>query len=110
VIVADARVSIALASVATFGYCGCQPNMLALPGDFYPRSVLGAIWGLASMGAGFGGMLFTLVTGLVIQRWSYTPAFIGFGLLPLVCLWVLFRITFPAAAARAATENQLAAG
>jgi MFS transporter, ACS family, hexuronate transporter len=109
VIVADSRVSIALASVATFGYCGCLANMLALPGDFYPRNVLGAIWGFASMGAGFGGMLFTLVTGLTVQRWSYTPAFIGFGLMPLVCLAVLFWITFPAAAARA-RANQLTPG
>jgi ACS family hexuronate transporter-like MFS transporter len=101
VIVADSRASIALASVVTFGYCGCLANMLALPGDFYPRNVLGAIWGVASMGAGFGGMLFTLVTGLMIQHWSYTPAFILFALMPLVCLSVLFLITFPAAAARA---------
>ena len=28
---------------------------------------------LASMGAGFGGMLFTLITGWVVDRYSYTP-------------------------------------
>jgi ACS family hexuronate transporter-like MFS transporter len=43
------------------------------------------------MGAGFGGMVFTLITGWVVDHYSYTPAFIGFGILPLVCaaiLWV----------------------
>ena len=105
VIVADARVSIAFASIATFGFCGALANMLSLPGDFYPPGVLGAIWGVASMGAGFGGMLFTLVTGVVIQRWSYTPAFVGFSLLPLICLAVLFLITFPAAMARSLRET-----
>lgn len=100
-VVRDVGLSLALASVATFGYCGSLANMLSLPADFYPTSVLGAIWGVASMGSGFGGMVFTLITGLVIHRWSYTPVFIGFSLLPLICLSVLFLITFPAAAARA---------
>lgn len=104
-IVADVRLSIAFASVATFGFCGSLANMLSLPADFYPTSVLGAIWGVASMGAGFGGMLFTLITGLVIHRWSYTPAFIGFSLLPLICLLVLFLITFPAAGVRDAWNS-----
>jgi ACS family hexuronate transporter-like MFS transporter len=93
VLVSDARVSIAMVSVATFGYTGCLANMLALPGDLYPRNTLGSIWGLASMGAGFGGMLFTLVTGWVVQRWSYTPVFIGFGLIPLVAAGILLLVT-----------------
>ena len=37
------------------------------------------------MGAGFGGMLFTLITGWVVDHYSYTPVFIGFGILPLIC-------------------------
>ena len=35
----------------------------------------------AGVGSGFGGMVFTLITGWVMDHYSYTPVFIGFGLL-----------------------------
>jgi ACS family hexuronate transporter-like MFS transporter len=101
VLVADARVSVALVSIATFGYTGCLANMLALPADLYPKNTLGSIWGLASMGSGFGGMLFSLATGWVVAHFSYTPVFVGFGLLPLVAATILLLVTCKAARARA---------
>ena len=65
--------------------------MLTFPADVFPGNAVASVFGLASMGAGFGGMVFTLITGWVVDRYSYTPVFIGFGILPLVCaaiLWV----------------------
>lgn len=93
VLVSDARVSVALVSIATFGYTAASANLLALPADFYPKNSLASIWGLASMGSGFGGMLFSLATGWAVARFSYTPVFIGFGLLPLIMSAVLLRVT-----------------
>jgi ACS family hexuronate transporter-like MFS transporter len=93
VLAADVRISVALVSVATFGYTGCLANMLALPADHYPNNALASIWGLASMGSGFGGMLFSLLTGWVVARFSYTPVFIGFGLLPLLASAIMFLVT-----------------
>jgi ACS family hexuronate transporter-like MFS transporter len=86
-------VAIACVSVATFGYTGCLVNMLALPADYYPNQVLGSIWGMASMGSGFGGMVFTLLTGEVLVRFSYTPIFFGFGIMPLVSAAILIFVT-----------------
>src|SRR4029077_7289778 len=48
--------------------------------------------GLASMDSGFGGMLFTLITGWLVDHYSYTPVFIGFGLLPLICATILWLL------------------
>ena len=93
VLAPDPRWSIAFASVATFGYTGALANMLAMPGDIYPASAVASIWGLASMGSGFGGMLFTLLTGEGVARFSYTPVFIGFGLLPLVAAALIGFVT-----------------
>ncbi len=93
VLAQSASLSIAFVSVATFGYTGCLANLLALPGDYFVPEVLGSIWGLASTGAGFGGMLFSLITGLVVHRFGYTPVFAGFGLMPLVCLMILLTTT-----------------
>lgn len=96
VLVPDARLSMAFVSAATFGYTGSLANMLALPADAYPRNALASIWGLASMGSGFGGMLFSLLTGWVVAHYSYTPAFIGFGLLPLLAASILLGVSCPA--------------
>ncbi|MFB3826181.1 MAG: MFS transporter [Bryobacteraceae bacterium] len=108
VLVADARVSIALVSMATFGYTGCLANMLAFPADVYPKNTLGSIWGLASMGSGFGGMLFSLATGWVVARFSYTPAFVGFGLLPLVAASILLFATCRAVSPKTRTSSRTA--
>ena len=48
--------------------------------------------GLASMGSGFAGMLFTLITRWVVDHYSYTPVFISFGLLPLICATILWLL------------------
>jgi ACS family hexuronate transporter-like MFS transporter len=95
VLARDARTSIALVSLAMLGYTGCGSIMLAYPADVYPKNVVGSIWGLASMGSGFGGMVFALLTGLVIDRFSYLPVFIGFGLMPLVCVGILWTLLGP---------------
>jgi len=93
----DARTSIALVSLAMLGYTGCGSIMLAFPADVYPRNQVGSIWGLASMGSGFGGMVFALVTGLVVDHFSFLPVFFGFGLIPLVGAGVLWTLLGPVA-------------
>lgn len=94
VLVNSAWLSIAFVSVAVAGYTGGLANMLALPADVFPKNAVASVWGLASMGAGFGGMIFTLVTGWVVDHFSFTPVFIGFGLIPLISagiLWTLMK-------------------
>jgi ACS family hexuronate transporter-like MFS transporter len=92
VLVQQAWLAIALVSVALLGYTGSVANMMALPGDVFPKNAVASVYGLASMGSGFGGMLFTLITGWVVDHYSYKPVFIGFGVLPLIgamILWLL---------------------
>jgi MFS transporter, ACS family, hexuronate transporter len=94
VLVQSAWLSIGFVSVAVAGYTGGLANMLALPADVFPKNAVASVWGLASMGAGFGGMIFTLLTGWVVDHFSFTPVFIGFGLIPLVSatiLWTLMK-------------------
>jgi MFS transporter, ACS family, hexuronate transporter len=78
--------ALAWVSVATFGYASYNANSLAFPADVFPRNMVGSIWGLASMGAGFGGMLFSWLSGVLIDRYGYFPVFIGYGILPLIAL------------------------
>jgi MFS transporter, ACS family, hexuronate transporter len=83
---------IALISVATFGYTGALANMLAVPGDVFPKGAVASIWGFASMGAGFGGMTFSLVTGWLVERYSFQPTFLLFGIIPLISAWLIWTL------------------
>jgi ACS family hexuronate transporter-like MFS transporter len=90
VLARETWLSIAFVSLAMLGYTGCLANMLSFPADVFPKSTVASVYGLASMGSGFGGMLFTLITGWVVDHYSYTPVFIGFGILPLICATILW--------------------
>jgi ACS family hexuronate transporter-like MFS transporter len=93
VLAPSAAVSIAFVSVAMTGYTGALASMLALPADVFPKNAVASVYGLASMGSGFGGMVFTLITGWVVEHYSYTPVFFGFGVIPLICATVLWTLT-----------------
>jgi ACS family hexuronate transporter-like MFS transporter len=90
VLVGDVGVAIGLLSLAIVGYAGSASNMLAFPADVYPRQAVGSVYGLASMGSGFGGMLFTLLTGWMVDSFGYRPVFMMFGLMPLICVAILW--------------------
>jgi ACS family hexuronate transporter-like MFS transporter len=92
VLASNAFVSIALISTATLGYTGALANMLAMPADRFPKNAVGSVWGIASMGAGFGGMVFSLVTGWVVDHYSYVPVFAGFGILPLIAAAIVWTL------------------
>jgi len=95
VLVHDARSSIGLVSLAMLGYTGSLANMLAMPSDVFPKNTVASVYGLASMGSGFGGMVFTLITGWAIDRYSYTPVFFGFGIMPLICTLIMWTTLGP---------------
>lgn len=94
-LVQETSVSIAFVSLAMLGYTGVSANLLAFPADVYPKNVVASIYGLASMGSGFGGMVFVLVTGWLVDRYSYAPVFIGFGLIPIIALLVIWFVLGP---------------
>jgi ACS family hexuronate transporter-like MFS transporter len=66
--------------------------MLAMPADVFPAVGVASVYGLASMGSGFGGMVFALVTGWLVDRYSYVPVFWLFGLIPLICVSILWAL------------------
>ena len=100
VLVGSAAWAIGLVAVAAFGYTASIANMLAIPADVFPKNAVASVWGFASMGAGFGGMLFGLITGPIVDHYSFTPAFILFGIIPLAAaalVWLLPEMPAPIA-------------
>ena len=69
--------------------------MLACPADVFPKNMVGSIWGLASMGSGFGGMLFSWLGGRIIDHHGYTPVILGYGAMPLIGLTIILVLMGP---------------
>jgi MFS transporter, ACS family, hexuronate transporter len=82
----DVRLSIAFISAATFSYGIWGTMMLTLPTDLFSSEHVGLVSGLSGTGAGLGGIAFTSLTGVVVDRFSYRPIFAAAALLPLLGL------------------------
>ena len=95
ILTTNAWLAIALISLTTFGYTGYLANTLAFPADVFPKNTVASIYGLASMGSGFGGMMFMGLSGWLIGRYGYTPVFIGYGILPVVALAIVIFLMGP---------------
>jgi MFS transporter, ACS family, hexuronate transporter len=82
----NAFVAVAIISVVVFAYSAWAANILTLPGDLFPSSVVATVTGAAGSVAGIGGILSTFLAGRIIDRCSYGPVFAGLGFLPLIAL------------------------
>jgi ACS family hexuronate transporter-like MFS transporter len=48
--------------------------------------------GNASMGAGFGALMFSLVTGWLVERYSFQTVFVLFGTLPVISTCIVWTL------------------
>jgi MFS transporter, ACS family, hexuronate transporter len=80
----DASWSLAFVSVATFAYAGWAAVLIAIPTDVFPKEVVASVYGITGTAAGFSGMIFTMITGKVVDHFSYVPVFVAAGILPLI--------------------------
>jgi len=90
----DLGIAIIFAGISTamFGFGLWAPNMMSLCADAFPRDSVGSIVGLGGMGAGAGGMVFTMATGWTLDHYGYAPVFIAAGAIPLLAFGVLFTL------------------
>src|SRR5690606_3715757 len=62
--------ALVILSLARFGYAAYTANTMAFPGDVVPQSATASVWGVASVGAGFGGMIFQSISGITVKNLS----------------------------------------
>lgn len=88
-------------SITGFGYAAYTSNSMAFPGDVVPQSATASVWGIASVGAGLGGVIFQSLSGIAVKdlsaiynySFAYNSVFIGYGIMAFVGLSiVLFGI------------------
>jgi MFS transporter, ACS family, hexuronate transporter len=90
--------AIGLICFALWGYASWSTMGLTLPSDLFPQDIVATVTGLSGLAAGLAGAAFTFAVGIMVDRFSYGPAFLVAGLLPLiatVCLMLLVRAPEP---------------
>jgi MFS transporter, ACS family, hexuronate transporter len=75
--VASAASALALIAVVLFAYQFWVNNVQAVTTDVFPSRMVGGVFGLGGTAAGLGSLLVLLMTGYVVQYFSYTPIFIA---------------------------------
>jgi MFS transporter, ACS family, hexuronate transporter len=75
--------ALALICFALWGYASLSIMGLTLPSDLFPQDVVATVTGLSGLAAGLVGAVFTFAVGILVDRFSYGPAFLVAGLMPL---------------------------
>ena len=86
--------ALALICIALWGYASWSTMGLTLPSDLLPHDVVATVTGMSGLAAGLVSAAFTFAVGMLVDRFSYGPAFLVAGLMPLfatICLFVLIR-------------------
>ena len=69
-------VAVAWICIVLFGYSNWAANILSLATDLFSSDEVARVIGLSGTAGAIGGMIFTLVTGWLVQRGSYGPVFV----------------------------------
>jgi ACS family hexuronate transporter-like MFS transporter len=67
-------------------------NMYGAVTDLFPDHKVGRATGLTGVAGGFSGLLFPLLTGILIDHFSYSPVFVLIAVMPLVGTFALFTL------------------
>jgi len=97
-----AAICLAVIGVVLFGHTFLSANMFAAVPDMFPDSAVARVTGLHGICGGLSGFLFPLLTGFLIDRFSYAPVFALAAIMPLagvIALFVVSRGLQPVAAA-----------
>jgi len=78
--------------VAMFADNFLSANMFASMTDLFSEHQLGRVTGFSGVAGGLSGLLFPLLTGVLVDRFSYTPVFFLVALMPLAGTVSLFLL------------------
>jgi ACS family hexuronate transporter-like MFS transporter len=95
----NAGFAIGIIGIVLFGHTFLSANFFAVITDLFPERAVGRVTGLTGIAGGFGGLVFPLLTGILIDRVSWAPVFVIAALMPLagvLALLVLARGMRPA--------------
>lgn len=74
------------------GHTFLSANMFAAISDVFPSSAVGRVTALTGIAGGLSGMLFPLLTGVLVDHFSYIPVFSLAAVMPAAGCLVLFYL------------------
>jgi ACS family hexuronate transporter-like MFS transporter len=79
-------VALALMGLALFGNQWVAATYIGTVGDVVPHQLAGRVNGIAGFGDSTSVLIAQLAIGVLVDRYSFTPVFIGAGIFPLLAL------------------------
>ncbi len=76
--------AVVMISMVLLGHTFLSANMFASISDVFPQSAVARVTGLTGVANGVSGLIFPLVTGMIVDRFSYVPVFFMAGVMPLL--------------------------
>jgi ACS family hexuronate transporter-like MFS transporter len=84
--------ALALICIASLSINVFAVNLLGVVTDLFPQRILARVMGLTGVGDNVMSMIAMQLTGIVVDRFSYTPVFIASSLLPALGLTAYFTL------------------
>jgi ACS family hexuronate transporter-like MFS transporter len=72
------------------GHTSLSANMFAAISDIFPSNAVGRVTALTGIAGGLSGMVFPLLTGILVDHYSYVPVFSLAAIMPLAGCALLF--------------------
>ena len=86
-------IAVGFIGLACAGHQGFSANLYALPGDLFPRWMVGSIVGIGGLSGAIGGMIMAKFAGAILEAvGSFQPIFIVASLAYLVALAVIHLV------------------
>ncbi len=85
----SSTVAVGAICAVTFAHMVWKTNLMTMTNDVYPTAVVGSAAGIVGLGSSLGGVIFTGVTGFVVENYSYAAIFFVMAFLHPVALVIL---------------------
>ena len=81
--VPNAAAAIAIIGMVLFGHTFLSANFFAVITDLFPERAVGRVTGLTGVAGGLGGLIFPLITGILIDKLGWAPVFVLAAVMPM---------------------------
>ena len=90
--VASVSAAFLLIGIAVMADNFLSANMFGAVTDLFPEQTVGRATGLTGVAGGLSGLLFPLLTGIIVDHHSYAPVFLMVAFMPLIGTILLFSV------------------
>jgi sugar phosphate permease len=84
--------AVVLMGLALFGNQWVAATYIGTVGDVVPQHLAGRVNGIAGFGDNGAALLAVLYTGVVVDKYGWTPVFFGAGMLPFLAMASVFLV------------------